>query len=411
MTAFFPKVLEIRTGFFLFFKRKPFSFKKSTWFAIGFSLFCILWNGSYSVSFAAEPMMDSGIFGVSRMQAINQMNEGKFREAVLAEEKALKIAEDHVGPVHPSLALIYNDLASLHSYLAEYGKAEEDIKWGLALREKNSGPDDLSVADSKEKLAALYNDLGRSQEAEICAKQALSILQKNASSTPSTLAQALGLLGKIDINLHNYALARSFIEKAIAAEDKNAPADPGFTLHLLNSLAQTYQLEGLAPKSESAFQVALYFAQKNFPTNDFHVSDAMETLAGFYQSQNQLDKSKTLYETALQIDKPLVGTYMEYPALPYMKQLAKAYLGSGDPQSAEGLWQKALKTEKGVFGPQHPQVAIDLMRLAEVEAVLGKKALARGDLKQSIEILTSLFEDGHPLLSEAKSLLEKISKN
>ncbi len=49
---------------------------------------------------------------------------------------AFILAEDRFGPVHPSLVPIFNDMASLHRFLAEYGKAEEEIKWGLALREK-----------------------------------------------------------------------------------------------------------------------------------------------------------------------------------------------------------------------------------------------------------------------------------
>lgn len=380
-------------------------------FLSGFALLGIYWAWGFGKISAAEPMMDSGIFGVSRMQATNLINEGKFHEALLAEEKALRIAEDRVGPVHPSLVLIFNDLASLHRYLAEFGKAEEEIKWSLALSEKNLGLEDLSVADSKEHLAALYNDLGRFQEAEILEKEVLFIRQNKVSSTPSTLAQTLELLGKVEINLQNNAAAQSFVKKAIETQNKSTHVDPGFTIHLLNSLAETYKLDGDFSKTESTLQAALDFAQKNFPSNDIHVSDTLENLGEFYHSQNQNDKAESFYDSALKIDKPLVGTYMEYTALPYMKQLAKAYQGTGNSKAAELLWQSSLKTEKGVFGLHHPQVAADLMRLAEVETVLGKKALAQENLKQSIEILGSLFNGGHPLLNEANTLLEKLSKN
>ncbi len=109
----------------------------------------------------------------------------QIRQALQEEEKALKIAEDRYGPVHPLLVPIFNDLASLHRYLAEYGKAEEETKWGLALREKNMGLGDLSVADSQDQLAALYNDLGRYPEAEILEKKALLIRQENSTNTLS----------------------------------------------------------------------------------------------------------------------------------------------------------------------------------------------------------------------------------
>ncbi len=366
----------------------------------------ITWVGILGNVFAAEPMMDSGLFGVSRMQAVNQINEGKFNEAILAEEKALKIAQDRYGPVHPSLVIILNDLASLHRYLAEYEKAEEETKWGLAIGEKNLGPRDLTVADSKEQLAALYNDLGRFQEAEILEKEALSIRQENSLSTPAALAQTLELLGRIEINLRNFNLAQSLIAKAIEAQNKNTHPDPNFTLHLLNSQAETYQLEGLIPKTEFALQRVLEFAQKNF-SSDIHVADALENLGDFYRSQNQDEKAKPLYESALKIDKPLVGTYMEYSALPYMKRLAKASLAVGDTKFSETLWQRSLATEKKVFGPRHPQVALDLDQLAQVEWALGEKPKTRKDLEESLEILKAFFPDDHPLVVQVQNHLDK----
>jgi tetratricopeptide (TPR) repeat protein len=359
----------------------------------------------------AEPLMDTGLFGVSRSVAVNQVKEGKFQEALAAEEKALKIARDRYGPLHPLLVPILNDMASLHRYLAEYGEADAELKWGLALRENNLGPGDLSVADSQDQLAALYNDLGRFQESEIMEKRALSIRQGNSAADPSALAFTLGLLGRIEINLHKNGQAQSLLEKALVEQDKNPHADAGFSIQLLTGLAECSRLDGLFSKAESSLQRALASARKNFPPDDTQVADAMENLADFYHSRNQDDKAKPLYESALKIDKPFVGTYAQYPAVPFMKRLAKAYQGTGNLPAAEGLWQSALKTEKGIFGPHHPQVAIDLMELAEVEMALGKNTLAQGDLKQSITILNSLFAEGHPLLEQAGFLLGKASKN
>jgi tetratricopeptide (TPR) repeat protein len=391
--------------------RKSRAFGKTTGILPALAFISAAWIGRAENALAAEPMMDSGVYGISRIQAVNQIREGKFRGAVLSEERALKIVQDRVGPVHPSLVPILNDLAALHRYLGEYGKAEEEAQWGLALMEKNMGPQDSSVADSKERLASLYNDLGRFQEAEILEKEVLTTRQENSPDNPLALVQALGLLGKIEINLGNGGLAQSLLEKALAPQDKSPHADPGLTLHLLNSLAEAYRLEGLLPKTESTLQGLLALAQKNFPANDVHVSDALENLGDFYRSQKQEEKAKPLYDSALKIDKPLVGTYMEYPALPYMKQLAKAYQGVGNLPAAEDLWRNILKTETGVFGLNHPQVALDLMRLGEVEMALGKNTLAQGNLKQSVSILSSLFKEDHPLLEQANSLLEKASKN
>ncbi|HEY5040084.1 MAG TPA: tetratricopeptide repeat protein, partial [bacterium] len=345
----------------------------------------------------AEPMMDRSIFESSRAAGFNLVRDGRFQDAIQVEEKALRIAQDRFGPIHPSLVPLFNDLATLHRYLAEYKKAEQEYKWGLALQEKNSGPDHSLVADSLDRLAALYNDLGRNVEAELLEKRALEIRRAEASRNPQGLIQTLSQLGRIELSLKNDSQAQTLLQQALETLEKNPNSDAGLLISLLDSLAQTYQSEQAISKAQSCLEKALDKAKKDFHPDSPQVADAMEKLADFFHAQNQDEKAKPLYQSTLQIDRRFVGTVYSYLSLPYLKRLAKVELSTGNVKDSEDLWKKSIQTEKEIFGPRHPQVAMDLIHLAEVESALKEKSKAQEYLKESLKILKNYFLDDHPM--------------
>ncbi len=136
----------------------------------------------------------------------------------------------------------------------------------------------------------------------------------------------------------------------------------------------------------------------------------MENLADFYDSHGSGDKGRPLYESALKIARQLVGTDYDYQALPHMNRLVRAYRATGDNKSAADLLKKIIQTEKSVLGPHHPQVALDLMQLAEIESALGQKGKAKNDRKEALSDLELFFPPDHPLVLQAKELLEESSK-
>jgi tetratricopeptide (TPR) repeat protein len=361
-------------------------------------------------AWSLEPMIDESVMDSSRVKALNLIKESKFSDSIQAEEQALKIAEEKNGPLHPSLAPLYNNLGTLYRCLGDYGKAEQNYKWALALLEKNFGPRHPRVIGTLENLAALYNDLGRFEEAGFEAEKALSIREANAFQDPQNLAHTQGLLGQIETSLQNYSQAQTLFQKALKNLKNDSNADSGVSITFLNSLAQAYQSEQDDSQAQTCLEKSLDIARKNFPDDAIEVADAMERLADFFHSRGLDEKAKPLYASALKIDQRYVGTVYSYESLPYLKRLAKAFFTVGDAKSSEALWQKSLQTEEKIFGPRHPQTALDLSQLAQVEWALKEKSKARKDLKESIDILKSDFSDNHPLVVQVQTQLEKLEK-
>ncbi len=358
----------------------------------------------------AGPMIDGYTLDVSQSGAVNSIPDGKFPTAILNEEKALKIDEELKGPLHPSLVSLYDNLGTLYRYVADYVKAEKDYKWALALMEKNFGAKDPNIADPLEYLAGLYIDMNRLEEAELAAKRALTLRESDSSLDPLILARTQCLLGQIELNFQKYSQAQKLFQKALAATEKSSLVNPDFSIVLLNLLARTYQLENNPTQAQSCLEKSLDIAQKNFHADDILVSDAITRLADFFHGQGFDQKADPLYASAFKIDQRYVGSVYTYQSLPYLKRMAKVYYSMGDAKSSEVLWEKILPTEKEAYNPRHPQVALDLFQLAQVESVLGEKPKARKDLQESIDILKSYFPDDHPLVVQAETQLKKIEK-
>ena len=99
-------------------------------------------------------------------EAISLYKQGRYDQAVVAEKKALQVAEQNLGPDHPDVATSLNNLAGLYREQGQYAQAEPLFKRSLAIWEKALGPDHPDVATTLNNLAALYKKTGREKEAK-----------------------------------------------------------------------------------------------------------------------------------------------------------------------------------------------------------------------------------------------------
>ena len=79
--------------------------------------------------------------------------QGQYDRAVVVAKKALQVAEQAVGPNHPSVATSLNNLALLYFTQGQYAQAEPLFKRALAIDEKALGRDHPDVATDLNNLA------------------------------------------------------------------------------------------------------------------------------------------------------------------------------------------------------------------------------------------------------------------
>ena len=87
--------------------------------------------------------------------------QGRYSEAELYAEEALRLGKAEFGLDHPYTASLLNNLARLYQAQGRYAEAEPPYKRSLAIREKALEPEHPDVAQSLNNLAGLYRAQGR----------------------------------------------------------------------------------------------------------------------------------------------------------------------------------------------------------------------------------------------------------
>ena len=111
-------------------------------------------------------------------EAIELQRVGNYDRAVLTAKKALRVAEENVGPNHPDVAESLNNLGLLYDIQGEYSKAEMLYKRALAIWEEKLGPDHPNVAAGLNNLAELYRIQNRDHEAAVLKRRAAEIYSR-----------------------------------------------------------------------------------------------------------------------------------------------------------------------------------------------------------------------------------------
>src|SRR5271170_1153504 len=86
-------------------------------------------------------------------QAIAFYQLGQYAEAEPLHKRALAIREKALGPDHPDVATILNNLTRIYQAQGRYTEAEPDFKRALAIWEKALGPDHPNVGSGLNNLA------------------------------------------------------------------------------------------------------------------------------------------------------------------------------------------------------------------------------------------------------------------
>jgi tetratricopeptide (TPR) repeat protein len=147
--------------------------------------------------------------------------QGRYREAQVHLEEAVKLAEQEFGADAPQTADYLTKLGGLYTAQARYAEGEAALRRALAITEKVFGPDHPHVVPSLNNLGWLYLQQHRYAEAQPLLRRALAIFEKRAPSDPtlpvvlSSLATALSGLGREDE-------ARAFMRRAEAVATLNA---------------------------------------------------------------------------------------------------------------------------------------------------------------------------------------------
>lgn len=131
-----------------------------------------------------------------------------------------ELFEKALGPEHPDVAQVLNNLASLYQKQARYSEAELRYQRALAIREKALGPEHPAVAQTLNNLASLYQAQGRYAEAEPLYVRSLVILDRALGATPAQIATVLANLAELYKVQGRHSEAESLLARSRELDEK-----------------------------------------------------------------------------------------------------------------------------------------------------------------------------------------------
>ena len=360
-------------------------------------------------SWAVEPRMDGAqMIGVDRQGALNFMWKGRFSEAALQEEKALKIAQDQYGPLHPNLCPILDDLGTLYRHQAKYKDAAGNYKWSLAIREKILGLNHPDVAVSLIYLASLDLDLGRYTEAELFYQRALKIQEKAGPKSLKVIATLQGL-GKLYLISGKGAEALTTLNQCLIRAEKIPMKDDLGYVEIDGDLAQASAAQGDFDKAEKLLKICLTIRKQYLAPDRPDIAESMVKLANFYESRDRKDEAKSLYEQAAKIQDTFLAPN-GFISIPFLRAASITDLALGRLKEAEDLLNQTLKLTREFYGLGHPKVAFCLEDMASLDETKGQKAKAVARLRETKDIFEKLFGPDYPEVLRIQKRLENLSR-
>jgi CHAT domain-containing protein len=279
---------------------------------------------------------------------------GQYSEAIAANQRAIALCLQFLGPDHQATANGRTMLADLYLELGRNAEAEIIKKELLATAEKQNGPNDRLVAIHLQSLAFIYQGLGLPDQAEALASR----------------AAAIG-------------------EKLLRPGDDHAVIDFAAYLTAFGTFAREM---GHNDEAEKALKRGLDINQKQTGPDHPNTLHTMMELAGLYRNEGRLAEAKPLIEHAAEIyEKIFPSSHFGRTSSEY--ELGLLYRDLGRLPDAESALGRAMRGRAGSYGPLHPEYA-------RVESALGLVKIASGKGPEGLALVRQASAVASTLLSQ-----------
>ena len=326
--------------------------------------------------------------------------EGKYAEATEIAKRVVAIREKALGPEHPDVGTVLNNLALLYHAQDRYGDAEPLYRRSLAILEKAPGPEHPDVGTLLGNLAELYRAQGRYGEAEPLYRRSLAITEKALGPDHPSVGTTLNNLAGLYQDQGRFAEAEPLYKRGLAITEKAlGPEHPGVGT-ALNNLALLYQAQGRYGDAEPLFRRDLAIIEKALGPEHPNAGRSLGNLAELYRAQGRYGDAEPLYRRSLAIFEKAPGPQHSSVGTA-LNNLALLYHAQNRYGEAEPLYRRSLAISETVLGPEHPSVGTALNNLAGLYRVQHRYAEAEPLYRRSLAIRETALGPEHPDVAQS----------
>ncbi|MEM7352002.1 MAG: serine/threonine-protein kinase [Acidobacteriota bacterium] len=289
----------------------------------------------------------------------------------------------------------------------------------------------LGVATAATVLGLLFAFL-----ATLLLKNAQITRQRDRAELVSTLLTDLFEISEPSRQRGDVVTARSLLDKGARDIEARLRQQPGLLGELLGTIGATYSKLGLYDEARPLLERSMTLTRESFRPDDPAVADASQRLADLHFALDDYNTAESLTRETLRLRRQRLGE-THIATLESLFRLARIRHIQGEMAEADGLFAQAgqLASDEGLdellieiqfhrgllarysdrasaedrlrealtraeafWGSDHPQVALILAQLGEVEK---KNDAERAEalLARAVEILRKVYREPHPDLA------------
>ncbi len=328
-------------------------------------------------------------------------NQGKFQEAQLMYEEALKTFASKTGGESFEVGALLMDIGLC---IDSMGRLEEALeKFRLArdiLAKINRWMERRALMNISNCLNGLY----RMDEAVEINLLLLNEYKQLHGEKSMFVACILINLGNCYGHRGEHKKAADVKAQALEIFETFSDEHPlqGFSLiAVCQSLEALGKFQKALPFAERAYKKAV----QDFGDEHFQVATALREIGICLYSLGEYEKALSKHQESLALFEALYGNE-HYERAICLSLLANCYSALGNNQEARELQQQSLFIRKNVFGAMHSTVAECLINIGSYLSLLGQKEAAAEKYREAHAIRLKLYGKNHPVVAIASSCME-----
>lgn len=321
----------------------------------------------------------------------------RFEEARAHFERSLAITTRLLGEEHPEVAPLYNNIANAFLDLGRLSEARAMHERALAIRERAYGSNHREVAQSQGNLAIVLHRSGDYPAAKAAYERALAINRSIVSGTHPDVAQNLSNLGTLLTTTAEHVHAKAVLEESLEIMSAVYGERSSHTALVRAKLAPILSYLGRQREAQAQVEAALALS-KDLPAGG--KASVLVSAGAVHFHGGRPDLARSYQEQALALQESALGP--QHIAISYASAaLARTLIKLGQYEAARAAAERARSVHAHTFPPEHPDLALPLLALGELELALGQPEQALPHL-QAAAALTE--EVGHYILADSYRL-------
>jgi tetratricopeptide (TPR) repeat protein len=288
---------------------------------------------------------------------------GRYTEAEQFYHDALSVWQAQKPMPVELVSRAWSNLATTYRTRASYREAEDAYREALQLLDGDTRSA-AQFAFTLSNLADLYRTQDKLGEALPLARRAVAMLQEGGNSAAPRLIFALQTLAAIERAQGDLDEAGALFQKALVLSVAQNGEDHPATATVKNNLAEIGLKLGRYEEAEKLAREAVLTWRRALGAGHQRVGTAAANLAQALRLQQRYADAEPQFETAL-------GILQGADRARCLANYADMRYQQGKPVEAVDFYRQALEAAQRSFGPEHPQTALIMTRLAEVRRSQG----------------------------------------